>query len=274
LQKPDIHLRMPMPLLPARLLVSSSMIALALLAGAAGCRGDGTVTISGDVAGLDSIGLLGDSLFVRAGASPAMLDSLRMAGGSRSVRTPASVAVAESGVVPARTVNAGTNDITARAHARGDSLARAIAARLSAKPSDRSRGDTVRGVIVMVNAGQARHVALRDDNGATTIALSGMATTGLSKLVGAELMIRGVKTGPRDIVVSEYFVRAMDGVPAIDGRLSTTSAGSWLEMSDGSGRRRLSSVPAALQGQEGARVWIVVGPGAAPSRAQGVIGRR
>ena len=261
-----------MPFRPARLLVSSTVIAFALIAGAAGCRDDGSVTISGDVAGLDSIGLLGDSLFARAGASPAMLDSLRMAS-SRSARKPAPAAVAESGVAPTRTAGVGVNDITTRAHARGDSLARANVSGLAAKPGDRTRGDTVRGVITMVNSGQARHVVLRADNNAT-ISLSGMATTGLAKLVGAELMIRGVRTGPRDLVVSDYVVRAMDGLPAIDGKLTSNSSGSWLEMSDGSGRRRLASVPVALQGMEGARVWIVVGSGAAPSRASGVIGRR
>jgi len=273
LQESDLHPRMPMPLLPARLLVSLSMTALAMLAGAAACRDDGTVTISGDVANLDSVGLLGDSLFARAGASPAMLDSLRMASGGLRVRTP-STPVADSAIAPARSPDAGTNDITARAHARGDSMARAISARLAAKPGGRSRGDTVRGVVEMINTGQARHVVLRADKGATTMSLSGMATTGLSKLVGAELMVRGVRTGPRDIVVSDYVVRAMDGVAAIDGKLASNSGGWWLEMSDGSGRRRLSTVPAALQAQEGARVWIVVGSGAAPSRTHGVIGRR
>ena len=87
-------------------------------------------------------------------------------------------------------------------------------------------------------------------------------------------MVRGVRTTPRDLVVADYVVRAMDGVPALDGRLAGGANGWWLDMSDGTGRRRLSSLPAALEGMEGARVWIVVGPGASPSRTHGVIGRR
>src|SRR6187402_640582 len=105
---------MPMPLLPARLLVSLSMTMLAIVAGAAGCRDDGSVTISGDVANLDSVGLIGDSLFARAGASPAMLDSLRMASGGRRLRASPSASVADTGAVPGRKVIGGTNDITAR----------------------------------------------------------------------------------------------------------------------------------------------------------------
>src|SRR5262245_16462751 len=102
---------MPMPPLPARLLVKSSIFAFALLAGVSGCRDDGTVTISGDVAGLDSISLLGDSLFARAGASPALLDSLRREGATRSLRTGSSAARPDSGVLPVRNVSAGTNDM-------------------------------------------------------------------------------------------------------------------------------------------------------------------
>ena len=47
-------------------------------------------------------------------------------------------------------------------------MARAMALRLAVKgAADRSRGDTVRGVLTLIGNDQARQVVLRTDNGAT-----------------------------------------------------------------------------------------------------------
>ena len=258
-----------MPPLPTRPLVLARTVALlAVLASVAGCRGDdGTVTISGDVPGLDTLGFKGDSLFARAEAPLRTMDSLRAEAAARAVGAPSPAVTRKAGP--------GANSMTVRAQSRGDSMARAAALRLADKTaSGRSRGDTVRGVVTLVGTEPARQVVLRADNGATTISLSGMATTGLSKLAGAELMVRGVKITPRDVVVADYVVRAMNGVPTLDGRLEGDADGWWLELSDGSGRKRLASPPTPLRELEGARVWIAVGSGASPTRTYGVIGRR
>ncbi|HEY0931917.1 MAG TPA: hypothetical protein VGE27_18485, partial [Gemmatimonas sp.] len=103
----------------------------------------------------------------------------------------------------------------------------------------------------------ARQVVLQTAE--ATVALSGMATTGMSRLVGKEVVVRGVKVTPRDIVVSDYIVRAVDGVPAFDGVLDAEGA---LRLTDGSGVRRLT-VPAPLRAYVGARVWIAMRDGAA-----------
>ncbi len=249
---------------------------LVALGGAVGCRDDGTVTIRGDVADLDSLGFLGDSLFARADAPLRMMDSLRAADSLRAVtgtqRNRASRARPDSGALPTRRPN--VTALSPRAQAEADSMATALRLASSAA-SGRSRGDTVRGIVTLVGEEPARQVVLRTNNGATTITLSGMATTGLARLAGAELMVRGVKITPHDVVVAAFVVRAMHGVPALDGRLEGGAAeGWWLELSDGTGRKRLAALPAPLQELEGSRVWIATGTGTTPARQYGVIGRR
>jgi hypothetical protein len=138
-----------------------------------------------------------------------------------------------------------------RAQARGDSMAKAFAARLTGSgAAERARGDSVRGVLVWQGTEPARIVVLRSPTG--TVTLSGMATTGLGRLVGSEVVVRGVRISPRDLVVAEYFVRAADGVPAYDGVILEDGS---LRMSDGSGVKRVP-IPIGMQGMIGARVWV------------------
>lgn len=164
--------------------------------------------------------------------------------------------------------------MTARARARGDSMAKFGAARLTGvTSSNRSRADTVRGIVTVIGVAPAHQVVLRTDNGANTVALSGMATSGLSKLVGMELVIRGIKVTPRDVVVSDYIVRAADGVPAYDGLLSSGADGHYLQLTDG-GRKRIASLPSALRGLDGVRVWIAIAPGSSSVHRFGLVTRR
>lgn len=143
-------------------------------------------------------------------------------------------------------------EMSRRAQARGDSMARAIAAQLAATDasSGRARGDSVRGVLVWQGTEPARNVALKQ--GAQTVTLSGMATGGLGKLVGTEVTVRGVKVTPRDVVVSDFVVRAHEGVPALDGIIESDGS---LRLTDGSGVRRVT-LPEPVREMTGARVWI------------------
>lgn len=241
------------------------------------CSRDTRVTISGDIPGLDTLGYRGDSLLARAERGPAdLLDSLE-------AMKKASLA-ATSGTTEGLIANVGTTAggsgglattagqaMSIRAQARGDSMARAIAQKLAGGSdlAGRTRGDSVRGVVTIVGAEPARQVVLRV--GRNNISLSGMATTGLGRLAGTEVMVRGVKITPRDIVVSDYLVRASDGVPAWDGTLDEDGG---LRLTDGSGRRRLPSVPSALRGMVGARVWVAFKEGSATADSYGIIGRR
>lgn len=245
---------------------------------ACGGLSDGSVTVKGDVEGLDTLALRGDSLLAQAERTPEMLDSMRRAaqeeiakalrdslggtlpGGSTGRRprdaTGAALTAADSAVQRAAlTVSQSVGSaMSQRAQARGDSMARAFAAQLAGASTgaDRARSDTVRGQLMWQGEEPARVVVLR--TGSTTTSLSGMATTGMSKLVGSEVVVRGVRPTPRDVVVSDYLVRAADGVPAFDGTLLPDGS---LRLTDGSGIKRVP-LPTALQGMSGARVWVAV----------------
>ncbi|BAH39157.1 hypothetical protein GAU_2115 [Gemmatimonas aurantiaca T-27] len=261
------------------------LLASALLAG---CLGDnGSVSVKGDVAGLDSLALRGDSLIARAGRSaPTSLDSVRaaveaqLASGASGVTPGGAVGGLTTGAgdgvlvtTPAaaprempRTSSLGA-EMSRRAQALGDSMARAAAARLvGGTGASRSRSDSLRGVLAFQGNEPARQVVLKTAE--ATVALSGMATNGMSRLVGKEVVVHGVKVTPRDIVVANYVVRAADGVPAIDGVLDAEGG---LRMTDGSGTRRVS-VPSTLRPYVGARVWIALRDGVAVN--YGVIGSR
>jgi hypothetical protein len=258
-----------------------------------GCLGDsGSVHIKGDVAGLDSLALRGDSLIARAERGErASLDSMRVA---MEAQLASGVSGVAAGVASGVTTGAGDGvlvatststaptprepatalrpsdigaEMTRRAQALGDSMAKAAAARLvGTTGTNRSRGDSLRGVLVFQGTEPARQVVLRTAD--ATVALSGMATTGMSRLVGKEVVVHGVKVTPRDIVVADYVVRAADGVPALDGVLDAEGA---LRLTDGGGLRRVS-VPSTLRPYVGARVWIALRDGVAVN--YGIIGSR
>ena len=253
-------------------------LAAIVMVGSTACKGegDGSVTISGDVEGLDTLALRGDSLFAQADRAPQTIDSLQAVASGKMTRRPddirkeKDVSAADSA---AKTVNLpGVNAMTARARARGDSMAKAAAMRLTGGgPGGRARGDTIRGVVTLLGVAPAQQVVLRTNNGETTVSLSGMATSGLARYAGMELMVRGVMVTPRDVVVSDYVIRTVDGVPAWDGKLA---GGNTLLMSDGSGRQRVPAMPAALRESEGTRVWIAVKPGTSAVYRYGIMGRR
>lgn len=244
---------------------------------------DHTVTISGDVPGLDTIAMRGDSLFAQLDRAPARYDSVR-AMLETKLNTDSALAAraaltrpAKTAVLPSSTSPRIAPSLPQRGQLMGDSIARAEAARMAGLSRDgsRARGDTVRGVVALLGAEPARQVVLRTGNGNTIIALSGMATMGMTRLANAEIVVRGVRISPRDIVVSDFFVRASGGVPAFDGKLAgSDSSGYWLQLSDGSGRKRLSSIPSALRGLEGARMWIAIKPGTGAVQSYGLIGSR
>ncbi len=257
------------------------VMSVALLSSAACKKDDGSVSISGDVAGLDTLAFRGDSLIAQANRpfEPidtlklrlALQDSVRALGDTRDTATARETRAGSLGDVNPAML--GANEMSRRAIARGDSMARADAQRLVGNRANgaRSNGDTVRGVVTLTGVEPARQAALK--SGDAMITLSGMATRGLTRLEGMDVMIRGFKVTPRDVVVSDYVVRAVNGVPAFDGRLEE-SGGAWtLRLSDGSGRKRIPALPAQLRGMSGVRVWIAMRDGSAPT-AYGLVTER
>ena len=71
--------------------------------------------------------------------------------------------------------------------------------------------------------------------------------------------------------VRDYLVRASGGVPAWDGTLED---GGELRLTDGTGRKRLPSVPGPLRGLVGTRVWVAFKAGSTTADSYGIIGRR
>lgn len=162
-----------------------------------------------------------------------------------------------------------------RAEELGDSIARARANELVQQTRTEVKIDTVRGEVRLEGSGPSGRPILMADKGRTKIALTGMGTDGLSQIVGSEVVVRGMLASPHDIVVSGYSVRAVNGIPAIDGRLVQPLSGGWaIEMSDRSGTRKLTTVPQALTAFEGGRVWIAEEPGKGGAQLYGIISRR
>lgn len=253
---------------------TGALLAACAILGA--CRGnsDGnTVTFRGDVDGLDTIALRGDSLLARAGRPETFFDSVPVS--APSPTDSMSAAISDSvkrAAGAARAVPFGQ-----RAQLRGDSIARAEALRVAeaVRGGSRTLADTVRGVVTLLGAPPAKQVVLRTLKGNAIITMSGMATTGMSSLVGNDVVIRGVRISPRDIVVSDYIVRGAAGIPAFDGRITGSDETGWfLLLTDGTGRRRIASLPAPLRGLEGTRVWMAMKPGTNYPQSYGVIGRR
>lgn len=220
----------------------------------AACSQEGeTVTISGDVEGLDTIALRGDSLLARADRPPeGIFDTTFTPKGKVGVVT--ATASGNGTLEPAGVALSAGAEITRRAQARGDSIARAYAAQIAGANADgsRARSDSVRGVVATIGSADAPQVVVRA--GSTTYSVSGMATRGMSRLVGNEVVVRGVKISPRDIVVADYIVRSARGLPVLDGTIGGDGA---LHLTDGSGIKQVA-LPAEVRSLVGTRVWVAM----------------
>ncbi len=236
----------------------------------------GTVTIRGDSPGFDSLSSRGDSLVAQAGRVPSRVDTIaaKLQANSARASAPAGARVVFAPQLP---LGPGDNPMTRRAQARGDSMARAAGLRIAAAndPNSRVVGDTARGVVTQIGSNAARQFVLRTSSG-TSIAMSGMITASLSSLLGAEIVIHGMKVAPRDIVVRDYVVRAYSGIPVVDGRVENVK-GTWsLRLTEGTGRKALGTPSPALQSLVGARVWYLTPTAPVPAGIArfGLIGRR
>ncbi len=152
-------------------------------------------------------------------------------------------------------------------------MARAQALRYAggANGAKGARGDTLRGVLTLVGSAPARQVVLSTTTSKAPVSLSGMVTSGLTRLAGAEIVVRGVKITPRDWVITTYVVRAMNGIAAFDGVLEESN-GSWtLRLTDTGLSKRITSAPAALKASVGSRVWVTMNAGSSTPLAYGVI---
>lgn len=161
-----------------------------------------------------------------------------------------------------------------RARALGDSIANAKVNKMVGQNRLAAPADTARGVIQLSGSAPSTRAVLMVDGGRNSVALTGIAVEGLSALTGAEVVVRGMRVSPRDIVVSGFTVRAVKGFAVLDGVLKKGERGGWnIELSDKTGTRALPAIPEMLQPAVGSRIWIDVSNGARP-QTYGVIAQR
>jgi hypothetical protein len=215
---------------------------------------------------LEAASLRGDSIARQLASQAALADTLaRVASGEldpTALESLASRALTDPLPLPSRSgespapLPSGGEDMTQRALARGDSLARAAAQVIADRKAASSRGlDSLRGRVVTEGEPPMRRVMLSVPSIIRPVALSGMPAGDLIRLGGLEVVVRGVRISPRDMAVTSFVVRASDGTPVLDGILRNAN-GRWsLDLTDG-GSRPLSRVPVSLQQHVGARVWI------------------
>lgn len=264
------------PSLASRLTRSALIVATAWF-GLSGCGGGDTefALPKGDAA-LDAAAQRGDAMAASIAVGQAMADTMsRIARGELSPAVLAQIASAgslDTTPIAASERLAGSGEgMTRRAQARGDSLARAAVIAYALEQSsdaNRATGDTLRGVILLEGVAPLVRLALDTRATSAPVSLSGMATSELLRLEGLEVVVRGVRSGPRDLVVASFVVRASKGTEVYDGILERANNSWSLSLTDG-GRVNLSQVPASLQAHVGERVWLA--RDGATSASSGVI---
>ena len=245
------------------------------------CGNNDSVELPRDAAGLEAASLRGDSIARALAAEAAFADTLEMVAngqldGSHLARLANEAVEAPIPVpmeIPEATSRGSGEGMTRRAQARGDSMARAAARDLMASPEasgSRALRDTLRGTVALEGEAPMLRLTLDTPMANFPVSLTGMATTELLRLEGLDVVVRGVRTGPRDLVVASFVVRAKDGVSVLDGILENTNGAWTLRLTEG-GQRSLPRVPIQLQPYAGTRVYI--GEGDAAMSAHGLITR-
>ncbi|MFO7260687.1 MAG: hypothetical protein DIU52_006005 [bacterium] len=135
----------------------------------------------------------------------------------------------------------------------------AVPARGAPDAASAAAVDTLSGTVAVVGAAPLTRVVLRPAGGGGDIELLGAQRDALARLAGAEVRVSGRPTqgtaSAPALEVASFAVTAVDGQPAVDGRLERADGELVLVTSDGR-RIRLVQPPAALQDWVGARVWI------------------
>jgi hypothetical protein len=72
---------------------------------------------------------------------------------------------------------------------------------------------------------------------------------------GAEVEVRGSRQADGGLSAREFLVRAVDGRPAVDGRLEASGGALFVVTADGQ-RVPLGDPPSALRERVGTRVWV------------------
>ena len=115
--------------------------------------------------------------------------------------------------------------------------------------------DTARGLVAVGGSLPMTRVTLRDTVG-RIVTITGAHATALSRLGGLEVWVGGTRSSETELAARVFRVRAVEGIPAIDGRLTERRGGA-LVLTTAEGRTvTLSGPPAALREYVGRRVWV------------------
>lgn len=138
--------------------------------------------------------------------------------------------------------------------------------------------DSLRGTVERVGADPKWVFVVHGAGGATCVATAADASVSLAAIDGLDVTLWGTRgaappasapSGSCGFAVSRFAVRAVGGVPAVDGVLRVNNGLYALEVGPGD-MRSLSALPATLKTQVGARVYWV-GPLDRAPQAYGIL---
>ena len=113
--------------------------------------------------------------------------------------------------------------------------------------------DTLRGIVAVVGTEHDKHVVIRPAGG-RAVTLSGPQAALVGRASGAEVWVSGTSEAGA-LTVTEFSVRTVDGIAAVDGTLMAEGVGLVLQTPDGK-RHPIANPPEALRQHVGGRVWI------------------
>ena len=113
--------------------------------------------------------------------------------------------------------------------------------------------DTLRGIVAVVGTEHDKHVVIRPAGG-RAVTLSGPQATLVGRASGADVWVSGTSDAGA-FSVTEFAVRTVDGIAALDGTLMTEGNTLALKTPDGK-RHPIANPPEALRQHIGGRVWI------------------
>lgn len=130
-----------------------------------------------------------------------------------------------------------------------------------------THADTLRGTVQVVGS-EPGTAAVLEVPGLRTVALNGELAT-LRQLGGIEVMVQGSAREAGSFDVASVTVRAVSGIPAIDG-ITHRDGDAWFIITADGTRHPAPQLPPSLRSQTGLRVWLA-GPLSRSPDAWGVI---
>jgi hypothetical protein len=116
--------------------------------------------------------------------------------------------------------------------------------------------DTLRGIVRIVGSAADEQVIVRPDAGGPMVTLLGDQATMLGRLSGVDVWVSGVRNSARSLTVDRFLVRAVDGIPAMDGKLVSRDGGVAIVTTADHAEHPIVNPPSALRARVGSRVWL------------------